>query len=99
MTINRTDQGDETILAIAGALDESSAPEAHKIFDEVIEAKRFQVTLDLSELNLIDSTGVAAIISLYKRTHTNGGATKIVGIRDQPRAIFRLLRYDKLFDL
>ena len=47
----------------------------------------------------VSSSGVALIISLHKRTQANGGAVKIAGIRDQPRAIFKLLRYDKVFDL
>jgi anti-sigma B factor antagonist len=37
------------------------------------------------------------IVSLFKRVRANGGQVKIVGLRDQPRAIFRLLRLDRVF--
>ncbi len=56
-----------------------------------------QVTLELSSLRLIDSSGVGVIVSLFKRIRANGGQVKIVGLRDQPRAIFRLLRLDRVF--
>jgi anti-sigma B factor antagonist len=54
---------------------------------------------DLSALDLIDSSGVAALVKLYKSVRSGGGAIEIVGARDQPLAIFKLLRMDKVFNL
>src|SRR4029078_5225997 len=54
------------------------------------------LTLELTALRLIDSSGVGVIVSLFKRIRANGGQVKIVGLRDQPRAIFRLLRLDRV---
>ena len=45
---------------------------------------------------MIDSSGVGALVSLYKRVRAQGGNVVIKGVRDQPLAIFRLLRLDKL---
>ena len=47
----------------------------------------------------IGAAGVAAIVGLYKRVKTAGGTMRVVGIGDRPLAIFRLLRFDKIFDL
>ena len=61
-----------------------------------LKDKRKRVTVDLSALRLIDSSGVGAIVSLYKRVRAQGGKVGVTGLRDQPLAIFKLLRLDKV---
>jgi anti-sigma B factor antagonist len=97
MKHTRTDKGDETTLEIEGTLDAVTAPELRAVVDQLVSEKRPSVTLELSSLRLIDSSGVGVIVSLFKRIRVNGGQVKIVGLRDQPRAIFRLLRLDRVF--
>jgi len=97
MKHTRTDNGDETTLEIEGTLDAVTAPELRAVVDQLVNEKRPAVTLELSSLRLIDSSGVGVIVSLFKRIRANGGQVKIVGLRDQPRAIFRLLRLDRVF--
>ncbi len=89
--------GDQTTLEIEGTLDAVTAPELRPLVDSLVTEKRPSVTLDLSALRLIDSSGVGLIVSLFKRIKAQGGQVKIVGLRDQPKAIFRLLRLDKIF--
>ena len=50
-------------------------------------------------LETIDSSGVGAIISLYKRLRLKGGDVGIARLRGQPKEIFRLLRLDRAFEL
>ena len=50
-------------------------------------------------LDLIDSSGVAALVKLYKGVRSVGGTFTVAGARDQPLAIFKLLRMDKVFNL
>jgi anti-sigma B factor antagonist len=97
MKHTRTDDGDETRLEIEGTLDAVTAPDLRNVVDQLVNERRPSVTLELSSLRLIDSSGVGVIVSLFKRIRANGGQVKIVGLRDQPRAIFRLLRLDRVF--
>lgn len=94
---SRTDSGDETILRIEGTLDAATAPDLRGVVDAIVDEGRLLITLELSGLRLIDSSGVGVIVSLFKRVRANGGQVRIVGLRDQPRAIFRLLRLDRVF--
>jgi len=89
----------ETTLEIDGTLDAVTAPELRTVVDELVNDHPKAVTLDLSSLRLIDSSGVGVIVSLFKRIRANGGQVKIVGLRDQPKAIFRLLRLDRVFPM
>ena len=97
MKYTRNDNGEETTLQIDGTLDAVTAPELRGVVDQLVNERRRDVTLDLAPLRLIDSSGVGVIVSLFKRIRANGGQVKITGLRDQPRAIFRLLRLDRVF--
>ncbi len=99
MTFRRTDQGDDTVLTISGSLDALSTPELRPTIEALVAEKRPAVTVDLSDLRLIDSSGVGAIVSLYKRMKAVGGKVEVVGLKDQPLAIFRLLRLDRVFSI
>jgi len=46
-------------------------------------------------LRLIDSSGVGAVVFLYKKAKEYGGVVTVLGLRDQPLSIFKLLRLDR----
>jgi anti-sigma B factor antagonist len=89
----------ETKLAVRGSLDINSAPALAEEIDNIIASRPPKVICDLSGLDLIDSSGVAALVKLYKGVRGTGGSVSITGARDQPLAIFKLLRMDKVFNL
>ena len=89
----------EMMVTIEGTLDAVTAPELREVVDELVHAQCARVKLDLSGLRLIDSSGVGVIVSLFKRVKAFGGQVSIVGVRDQPLAIFRLLRLDRVFPM
>jgi anti-sigma B factor antagonist len=89
----------ETRLTLRGSLDINTAPQLAEEIDRLVAQKPAKVVVDLSPLDLIDSSGVAALVKLYKHMRAAGGALVVTGARDQPLAIFKLLRMDKVFDL
>src|SRR5688500_15586846 len=97
MTISRVDSGEDTTLRIEGVLDAVTSPSMRPVLDTLVGEQRKKITVDLEALRLIDSSGVGAIVSLFKRVKSYGGQMTIVGLRDQPLAIFRLLRLDRVF--
>ena len=95
--VQRSDKA--TTLAVRGSLDINTAPHVADEVDRIINEKPKTVVVDLSGLDLIDSSGVAALVKLYKGVRSAGGMITISGARDQPLAIFKLLRMDKVFNL
>lgn len=99
MNYSRSDEGERTILHIRGELDALSAADLRPALDRVVEDQRKDVTLDLSELRLVDSSGVGALVSLYKRVRAAGGQVVFHGVTAQPLVIFKLLRLDVVFEI
>src|SRR5262249_45077377 len=92
MKLSREDAGEATTLPIVGALDAVTAPELRAVVDALVSEQRKSITVELSNLRLIDSSGVGVIVSLFKRVRAYHGDVRIQGLRDQPKAIFKLLR-------
>jgi anti-sigma B factor antagonist len=95
--VNRNN--DDTTLVVRGSLDINSAPALAEEIDKIVATRPIKVVVDLSMLDLIDSSGVAALVKLYKGVRNTNGLMTISGARDQPLAIFKLLRMDKVFNL
>ena len=95
--VTRTDT--ETTLTVRGSLDINTAAQLAEEIDKITATKPKRVVVDLSQLDLIDSSGVAALVKLYKGVRAVGGAIELTGTRDQPLAIFKLLRMDKVFNI
>jgi anti-sigma B factor antagonist len=55
-----------------------------------------RVEIDLSALRHIDSCGVGLLVSFWKRLREQRGELSILGLRDQPLSILKLLRVDGL---
>jgi anti-sigma B factor antagonist len=96
---NVSQNSSATTLTVRGSLDINTAPQLAEEIDKIVAERPHAVLVDLSALDLIDSSGVAALVKLYKAIRSMGGAITISGARDQPLQIFKLLRMDKVFNI
>jgi anti-sigma B factor antagonist len=85
-----------TFISIEGTLDAVSVSDLRGELDKLVGTVPKSVEVDLSQLRMIDSSGVGALVSLYKRVRAKGGSVVLKGVRDQPLAIFQLLQLDRL---
>ncbi len=96
MTFTRDRAGDVVTLQIEGELDAVTVLDIRAEMEVLILENPQRVSVDLASLRLIDSSGIGAIVSLFKRVRTTGGTVTVCGVRGQPLAIFRLLRLDRV---
>jgi len=99
MMFSKTVEGDVVRIEIKGQLDSMTAPDLRPSFEALAQEHPTKVVLDLSGLRLIDSSGVGAIVSLFKQVRAGGGAFEVVGVQGQPRSIFQVLRLDRVFNI
>lgn len=93
------ERGDVTVFSLKGNLDALTAPSLKKEIEALMASRRINVVFDLAGLELIDSSGVGAIVSLFKRVRTLQGDVKIARLTGQPSEIFKLLRLDRAFEI
>jgi anti-sigma B factor antagonist len=96
MDFNLDTQKETAVLTIGGELDVVSAQDLRPVIGRICADRPSKVLVDLSHLRLIDSTGVGAIVGLYKNVRAYEGSMAVVGVRDQPLAILRLLHLDRV---
>jgi anti-sigma B factor antagonist len=92
-------QGDETELRIEGALDAFTVGEISPFLDAAVADHPRRVTVDLDELTILDSMGVGAIVSLWKRVKAQGGKVVVVHAHEQPLLVLKLLRLEAVFGM
>ena len=85
-----------TVLHLDGTFDAFTTPALQPTIDELAAQAGANVTVDVSALRLIDSLGIRAIVSLHRQLERSGGQVRVIGIHDQPLALFRLLKLDAL---
>ena len=95
----KQERGEITVFSLKGNLDALTAPSLKKEIEALMAARKIYVVFDLAGLELIDSSGVGAIVSLFKRVRTLQGDVKIARLTAQPAEIFKLLRLDRAFEI
>jgi anti-sigma B factor antagonist len=96
MDFNLNTVEDESVLSIGGELDALSVQSLRSVFEQIADDRPPKVLVDLSNLRLIDSSGVGAIVSLFKKVKAYDGNLAVVNVHDQPLAILRLLRLERV---
>lgn len=91
--------GQSRQIRIEGALDALTVTDLRPTIDELAARCPRRVTVDLDLLTMLDSTGVGAIVSLFKRVKAQGGQMVVVHAHDQPLAVLKLLKLDAVFGL
>ncbi len=94
-----TEDGNSSVLHVGGELDAPSSPEPRPTLELLAHDPGRNITVDLLNLQLIDSSGLGALISLYKSAYANGGTVNFINVVDQPLVLFKLLRLDRAFGM
>jgi anti-sigma B factor antagonist len=95
----REDLEDVTVVRIGGMLEVLAVPQVRAVTDAILAEQRLPVTVDLTGLTRIDSTGVELVVGMYTRAAAAGRTVRVSGLSGQPLAVFRLMRLDRVFDL
>lgn len=83
-------------IGLSGEFDALGCKEIRKDLEEFVGDYIGQaIELDLSGVTFIDSSGIGAIVFLYKRMLENNGSLKLIEVTGQPKELITLLRVDK----
>ena len=92
------------LVLLSGELDASTAGQLYKELAELTREGVVHVSLDLSGLEFMDSTGLSVVIAEHKRTSASGGELVILSPQSQVRRVLEItglteilhIRYEQL---
>ena len=79
------------MLALSGELDVVSAPELEQHLNDALAEPQAHVTLDLSELEFVDSAGVSVLIKAKQDAESNGRTLVLARPTEQVQRVFALV--------
>ena len=84
------DEGDTTVVSLAGEIDLSSAGALREVLvlPEVLHAPA--VRLDLTEVEFLGSVGIGLLVSACKRVRGSGGTFSVVCRHDETRRVLEI---------
>lgn len=87
-------------IALSGRVDASTITPLRAQIDQLLKEGVHFFILDLSDVNFLDSTGLALLIYLLKRSQQDGGDVKMVFPTDEAtRRLLQLTRFDRVFEV
>jgi anti-anti-sigma factor len=85
---------DEQVVSVSGNFDANTVIDVKELF-EMLAVQGADVVMDLSKVTFIDSSGIGAIVFLYKRLVAQQHSMVLIGLAGQPKDILELLRITK----
>ena len=67
--------------------------------NKLIEEGQKNFTFNFSQCDFIDSTGLGALVSIYKKCAEKDGSVKLKSLKPEVQKLFKLTRLDKVFEI
>ena len=94
MEVKHFQQDGVVIFQVYGEINISTSPDLKKAFEKQATKK---IVVDLEKVNYIDSSGLATLVEMLKKTKSQGGALGLAGMTDKVKSLFEITKLDKLF--
>ena len=95
MTI--TDNATTATIRPKGKITAVNAEEFRKSLQSSIEGGIQNLTIDLAEIEMIDSKGLAVFIMCHQSLASRGGSLTVITANDDMQQLFRVMRLDRHF--
>lgn len=87
----------DNVVVVSVAEDQCST--LWKTIEPYLGMGKKAIVLDFSHVNFLNSVNIAAIISTRNKVVAGGGKIAVAEIKDRVKAVFRVLKLERLFDL
>lgn len=89
----------ETILFIEGEVDAYTAPQLKEAIEPLTEKDGESVTVDLTNVSYIDSTGLGIFVGALKSSEANNSKLRLVGLNQRVMRLFSITGLDEVIDI
>ena len=67
--------------------------------NNLIDGGQKNFIFNFKECTFIDSTGLGALVAIYKKSVEKGGSIKLKSLKPEVEKLFKLTRLDKVFEI
>ena len=96
MDVKSIQKEEVTVFQVNGEINISTSPELRKLFEKQPTKK---VVIDLERVTYIDSSGLATLVEMLKKTKSQGGSLGLAGMSSKVKSLFEITKLDKLFSI
>ena len=88
-----------TIVIPRGDIDMSQSRKLREVLKEVLDSSNGKMVVDLTEVNYMDSSGLATLIEALQICKQHTKPFVICGLSEGERSVIELARLDTIFDI
>lgn len=86
---------DDLTIEITGDFDAEVTENTRSEFEDIAASWKGNITVDLSAVDFLDSSGIGAIVFLSKRLAERDRTISLSGVSGQPKQVIKMLRIDR----
>ena len=87
------------VVTVSGDVDAASVHLLREAFDELVADGQHRFVIDLAGVAFMDSSGLAALVQLFKRVRIGEGDVRICALQPAVLRVFELVRLTRVFEL
>jgi anti-sigma B factor antagonist len=88
-----------TVLSLDGTVDMYASPDLKGRLDQLTEGRTSRIVIDLSGVDFIDSSGLAALVGTQRRMKRYEGRLQLTGLSERVTDVFALMQLTDLFEI
>ena len=85
-------------VVMHGRITVENSGEMRRALRDALRAKPATVSVDLSDVSYIDTSGLATLVEAVRIARKQGMRLILVGMKDQPRYLFEIVHLDRFID-
>lgn len=90
-------KGDTTVVRPTGVITAANADDFRKELHALVESGVLDITIDLANVDMIDSKGLAVFVVCHQTLMPKGGNLTVVTDNADLQGLFRVMRLDQHF--
>lgn len=99
LTIEVAKDGDHAAVTLVGEIDLATQVDLRQVLTDLVVSGQIHLTIDLSGVSFIDSTGLGVLIGARRRVHVLHGSLAIVGAHEPVMRVFEITGLTRVFDI
>jgi len=92
-------EGARTVISVTGEIDVYTAPTLREQLNEVVAAGHYDLVVDMTGVDFLDSTGLGVLVGGLKRVRSHDGALRLVCAQEKILKVFRITGLTKVFPI